>query len=189
MSHRACETPSPSDLEVRLVARWKAAENVICRPDGSIVNAYSGRSLTWRSKAGYRYTWHQIDGKRRSFVAHRLVWVWHRGRIPDGMTIDHIDGRHETDRDNAISNLRLLSRAENVRAAHEAGKYADKRKYAALDDAKVARIKAALAAGRKASSLARAAGVSPATVYAIRSGRRWGHVAPDPVLLAALEGA
>ena len=43
---------------------------------------------------------------------HRIVWEQHNGPIPDGMTIDHINGNKK---DNRIENLQMLSRKDNIK--------------------------------------------------------------------------
>ena len=59
---------------------------------------------------GYITIW--IDGK--SYLAHRLAWLYVYGRFPDGLRpeIDHMDGNPIN---NSIANLREVSRSENQR--------------------------------------------------------------------------
>lgn len=52
--------------------------------------------------------WH--DGKLK--YLHRYVWEQAHGPIPDGMTIDHINGDRM---DNRLENLRAITQGEQVR--------------------------------------------------------------------------
>lgn len=61
--------------------------------------------------AGYvrdhKYRYIQIKG--RSYLAHRLIWVWHGKDLPE--ELDHINGDKS---DNRLENLRPASRVENL---------------------------------------------------------------------------
>lgn len=75
---------------------------------------YRGRLAKAGSPAGtmHKSGYYRIHFLGRFEFAHRLIWNMHRGDIPDGMQIDHIDGNRTN---NAIENLRLATHAENKR--------------------------------------------------------------------------
>ena len=51
-----------------------------------------------------------LDGK--SYLAHRIIWILHNGKISEDCEIDHIDGNR---RNNTIENLREVPRVLNSR--------------------------------------------------------------------------
>ena len=57
-------------------------------------------------KQGYWLT--NYDGKK--YKVHRLIWELFNGPIPEGLVIDHIEGK-----DNSIENLRLATKEQNAR--------------------------------------------------------------------------
>ena len=57
----------------------------------------------------YHYTY-----KTRAIGLHRLMWAWHYGEVPEGMVVDHINNEHDHIEDYYLSNLQLLTPAENV---------------------------------------------------------------------------
>lgn len=82
---------------------------------------YSDGVLRWREnqkriKAG-TIAWNvnqsgyiRIKYRGEKFLAHRIVWEMHYGKIPEGMQVDHIN--HDRT-DNRIENLRLVNANEN----------------------------------------------------------------------------
>lgn len=71
--------------------------------DGCLVSRYSTGSH------GYAQAW---DGAT-VVLAHRIVWEWHHGPIPKGMTVDHKECRHRKCIE--ILHLRLITNLENAR--------------------------------------------------------------------------
>lgn len=75
----------------------------------------TGLIKQWEDKDGYlKYHLTQPLGTYNVFV-HRVVWRYFKGDIPEGLTIDHIDGNMQN---NQINNLQLLSPEDNVIKAH-----------------------------------------------------------------------
>lgn len=77
--------------------------------------SYSNGILIWNttnklagSRANDGYIGIQINNKK--YQAHRLIWVYHYGKIPAGMEIDH---KNRDRSDNRIENLRLVTLQEN----------------------------------------------------------------------------
>jgi len=54
----------------------------------------------------YKHIWH----KGGMALEHRVVWQEAHGDIPEGMTVDHINGKKD---DNRLENLQLLSIYDN----------------------------------------------------------------------------
>lgn len=53
-----------------------------------------------------------VNGVKHRYLAHRIIWEMHNGKIPGGMCIDHIDGNGLNNR---IENLRVVSLSTNQR--------------------------------------------------------------------------
>ena len=74
--------------------------------EGGRKNSFVGKSAGATCKDGRIYI--RVDGvlQRRS----RLVWIWHKGAIAEGLVIDHRDRDHAND---AIGNLRACTQQQN----------------------------------------------------------------------------
>ena len=92
---------------------------------GQIFNKKTKRcSIGNLQSTGYmRITLTQNGKPLKSFCTHRLVYECINGPIPDGMQINHIDSNRQN---NCIDNLELVTPSENLKHAHETGKYKTK---------------------------------------------------------------
>jgi len=82
---------------------WKLWNNKINRV---------GRIAGCNKNTRYRKIYIKIGSVSGTYLAHRLIWIYHNSDIPDGLFIDHIN-MNKTD--NRIENLQLISDAENKR--------------------------------------------------------------------------
>ena len=71
-------------------------------------SVYANSPVSAKNEQGYLIA---IISKRQ-YRAHRIIWIMEFGYIDDDMVVDHINGVVD---DNRIDNLRVCSRAENVR--------------------------------------------------------------------------
>lgn len=73
------------------------------RGSNKLANKMAGRTVA----NGYR----SIFIFKKNYMVHRVIWEMLMGQIPDNMVIDHID---RNPKNNAIENLRLLTRSQNL---------------------------------------------------------------------------
>ena len=96
-------------LTSTMTCRFK---EVFTYEDGCLYWAVPRRGIKVGSRAGsyqvggYRRV--QLDGKE--FMEHRVIYEMLNGPIPEGMQIDHINGKTS---DNRIENLRVVTCSEN----------------------------------------------------------------------------
>lgn len=113
---------------------------------------------------GYRVMHAMIDGVRMGTPSQRLVWLHFKGSIPDGLTVNHKNGKK---RDNRPRNLELTTRSEQMiyttrvlkrgMAAHQTG---EANPFAKLTKREVRKIRAERARGAKLKTIAKRYGVS-----------------------------
>lgn len=159
------------DLALQRVAsgRWRVD------PDQGIVYGEKGQPLRGkRTTDGYRQLSFRHGGSHVTPLAHVVIWEAVHGPKPKGAQLNHINGvKH----DNRISNLELVTCAENIAHARRTGlnkpNYGEASGTHKLTAAAVRDIRAAFAAGASNSELARRYGVWPETIRNVRRGLTW----------------
>lgn len=68
--------------------------------------------------------------KCRVVGLHRAMWAWFYGEVPDGYVCDHISNQHKSIEDYHLSNLQLLTPAENLAKEKTPSKRVIKSKWA-----------------------------------------------------------
>ena len=117
------------------------------------------------------------DKPQTSLLAHRVSWMIHRGKIPDGLKV-----LHTCDNPPCCNpeHLFLGTDGDNARDRDQKGRAADKRGInngrARLTEDDVRFIRGQLAAGVSGAELARQFGVKKETVYAIAIRKNWKHL-------------
>lgn len=89
----------------------------LVRPDDLFPNLRSSR--VWNSRYSGKEAFTAVDAggyktgrvMGKTYYAHRIAWLLHTGKMPDGQ-IDHINGVRT---DNRIENLRLATHSQNCR--------------------------------------------------------------------------
>lgn len=143
----------------------------------------SARSKTPRQlkpffdSCGYHQVELRLDGKTVATKVHRVVWIAHRGEIPAGLEINHIDANKTN---NSLDNLELVTRLENMQHAHGLGlcppeKGID-RYNAKLNDEAVKEMRDLFAAGKSLNFVAQKYGVAKKTALLVKQRRSWKHV-------------
>jgi hypothetical protein len=171
---RSGNHPSPpADTE------WRAAslEGYLVSADGRVWSLLTRRVLRHGiNRPGYCYVCLRVDGKTKPTAIHRLVAVSFLGNLSYTAVVDHINGDK---RDNRVANLRIVSRADNMRAFRDGIRVTGRHGFK-FDEALVARVKQDLAAGLLTKkAVAEKHGISVSHVYNIASGTQWSHVEPE----------
>ena len=86
--------------------RWKV--DVCSGRYGNRKNVMAGDFINRTDKYGY-YT---VTVSKNTYKVHRIIYSIHKGEIPDGFVIDHIDGDN---RNNKLENLRAVTTQVNAR--------------------------------------------------------------------------
>lgn len=86
--------------------------NLIRSYDESKPKAWNSRFAGKVAGSPHTTGYVKITCNYKYYLAHRIIWEMHNGKIPKGMEVDHIN---HIKNDNRIENLRLVSRSVNSR--------------------------------------------------------------------------
>lgn len=103
-------SPCRNDLTAEYL-RERIDYNPVTGQFFSVQGSRFGEPIGARASNGYI----KIGVNKRSYLAHRLAWLYVHGKWPDH-TIDHINGNRA---DNRIENLRDMTLRDNIRAGGE----------------------------------------------------------------------
>ena len=78
--------------------------------DGRVFNLIRGIEMKQHDIGGYMCVKFKVNNEIKNYRVHRLVYAAFKGRIIEGLVIDHIDGNKKN---NNITNLRQLPNREN----------------------------------------------------------------------------
>ena len=126
---------------------------------------------------GYLYFQVRSESRRIMVMAHRLVWQYFHGDIPDGMEINHKNGiKH----DNRPCNLEIVTPHENLIHASRVIKTkcgrGEKNSLHKLTDVAVLEIRKRREAGEKLTVMAKEFCVSESLLSMLCSRRIWTHI-------------
>jgi hypothetical protein len=140
------------------------------------------RKVANRIKKGYAVAHLCYEAKRRDFPVHRCVWRAHRGEIPKGLEINHINGKRT---DNRLENLELITRSENIlhkfrvlgNRSKGRGAQGSKSGMAKFTEQDIPKIRERSAKGEGYAAIAIDYGTTPESIGNIVRRKTWRHVA------------
>ena len=98
--------------EVSLSANWQGYLTLTIYKldeDGNKIKKPITRTFKGCSKPTETYVY-----EARVIGLHRAMWAWFHGEVPDGYVCDHISNKHTDIEDYHLSNLQLLTPADNL---------------------------------------------------------------------------
>lgn len=115
----------------------------------------------------------------KHIYAHRFTWAYFNGVIPKGFEINHIDGNKHN---NALTNLELCTRSENMKHAFKLGlvtlssQMSVHNNSAKLSENEVKKIKILLRQQTPQRQIAKLFSITQGAVSFIKLGKRWANV-------------
>ena len=140
----------------------------------------SERELKYVSSKGYIHIWFYKNKKKYCCKAHRIVWIYFNGEIPDGLEINHKNGIKT---DNRPENLELVTISENKKHAYRIGLECHKGEIAGekhpltkLNDDDIKNIRLRYSSGETLKMIAKDFNISIPHTHKIIKRKRWAHI-------------
>lgn len=105
-----------SNIEVSSFGRIKRIESLVKHPLGGLKRVKEGILKTFQGKSGYCYLNTTIQGKKKTFLVHRMVAKTFIPNPENKPCVNHKDGNKANNR---IENLEWCTYSENERHSHE----------------------------------------------------------------------
>lgn len=99
-------TQKPTQARLKELFDYDPDTGLVTRRTTVNNKAKIGERLARKTTGGYI----QVSVDRRLYALHRLIWMWVYGEYPQ----DHIDHINRVRDDNRLSNLRVVTHAENM---------------------------------------------------------------------------
>lgn len=134
------------------------------------------RKINDLSNSGYIQICLQENGKRYRCYAHRLVWIYFNGKIPDSLEINHKNG---IKLDNHPENLELVTHSENHKHAFRIGLRDYKgtnHPRVKLKEKDVMEIRRRCSSGELQKNIAKGFNVGTSNINLIIKRKRWAHI-------------
>lgn len=127
---------------------------------------------------GYMRIVCNVGKKRPALMAHRIIWQYFNGPIPEGMEINHKNGNRA---DNRLENLEVVTHKQNSEHARDVlgtirFRWDRSHENIKLKVPDIIAIKKRLIKGEDSVSIACDYPVDSRQIRRIRSGERWGHI-------------
>ncbi len=135
------------------------------------------RKMKYKNKQGYICLCLWKNKKNYNYFAHRLVWIYFNGLIPDELEMNHINGiKH----DNRPENLELVTKSENEKHAYRTGLKnglrGEKNGRAKVTENDVREIRRRYSRGETQASITKGFNVGKSMINYIVNRKQWVHI-------------
>lgn len=135
------------------------------------------REMKYKNNSGYINISFNKNGKIYKCFAHRIIWIYFNGEIPDNLEINHINGIKT---DNRPENLEVITTSENHKHAYRIGlkngQKGEKQGNSRLTNDNIREIRIRCEDGEFQTVIAQDFNIDPSNVSHIVNRKRWAHI-------------